>query len=66
MIRGKKKSGSILGSIAGAIMNLFTKKTETPPGHLENADFPASTQKIGVSFNKKIRDKFRNNWLKKR
>lgn len=64
MIRRRKKTGSILGSVAGAIMNLFTKKT--PPNHLKNADFPASTQKIGIRFTKKIRDKFRNKWLKKR
>jgi len=64
MIRRRKKTGSILGSVAGAIMNLFTKKK--PPASLKNADFPASTQKIGIRFNKRIRDKFRNKWLRKR
>lgn len=66
MIRRRKKTGSILGSAAGAIMNLFAKKQKTSSQHLKNADFSASTQKIGLRFTDKIRDKFRNKWLKKR
>jgi hypothetical protein len=66
MIGRRKKSGSILGSIAGAIMNLFAKKQKSSPKDLKKADFSASTQKTGIRFTKKIRDKFRNKWLKKR
>lgn len=62
----RKKSGSILGSIAGAIINLFSKKSKNPPHHLKKSDFPASTQKMGLRFDEKIRDRFRNKWLKKR
>ncbi len=65
MNRRRKKSGSILGSIAGAIMNLFAKKQKTSSKHLKKTDFPTSTQKVGIRFNKKIRDKFRSKWLKK-
>ena len=66
MNRRRKKSGSIIGSIAGAIMNLFGRKAKTTKHTLKKVDFPTSTQKIGLRFTEKIRDKFRNRWIKKR
>lgn len=66
MTRRRKKTGSFLGSVAGAIMNLFSKSPKTPANHLKKADFPTSTQKIGIRFTDRIRDKFRKKWLKKR
>jgi hypothetical protein len=66
MTRRRKKTGSLLGSIAGAIMNLFARNEKTTRDHLKKIDFPASTQKTGIRFNKKIRDKFRSKWIKRR
>jgi hypothetical protein len=65
MNRRRKKSGSLLGSIAGAIMSLFTKSVKSHPDDLKKNEFSTSTQKSGIRFNKKIRDRFRSKWLKK-
>ena len=45
------------------ISSLFKRKAET--NNLKKMEFSTSTQKIGISFTDKIRDIFRNKWVKK-
>ena len=61
----RSRISSILGFIAGAILSLFGR---SPGGSgaddLKRADFPTSTQRMGIRFTEKIRDAFRGKWLK--
>ena len=54
-----------MGSIAGRILLLFGKKPKPTGKDFQRHDFGTSTQKIGVRFNKKIRDVFRFKWLRR-
>jgi hypothetical protein len=63
----RAKMGSFLGLLAGGILSMFAK---SPPGatadDFRRADFPASTQRLGVRFTERIRNAFRSKWLRKR
>jgi hypothetical protein len=56
---------SLLGSIAGRILLLFGKKPKPTADDFQKLDFKTSTQRIGIRFNKRIRDVFRFRWIKK-
>jgi len=66
MNRSRKTKGSFLGSIAGVILNLFTRSKKLSASDLKKANFPHSTQKTGIRFNEKVRDIFRPKWLKRK
>ena len=56
---------SFLGFVAGAILSLFGKSPGAPGADdLKRADFPTSTQRLGIRFTERIRDAFRFKWLK--
>jgi hypothetical protein len=61
----KKKYTTKLGFFAGTLMALFGRYANTSSKALKNIEFKNSTQKLGISFTDKIRDVFRNKWLKK-
>jgi hypothetical protein len=64
MARLQKKS--VLGFIAGIFGAAFGPRVAKPtPKDLKNADFPTSTQRMGVRFTDRIRDVFRFKWIKK-
>jgi len=50
-----------LGFLAGSMLNLFCKKP--PRIALHEADYPASTQRMGICFSEKIRNIFRLKWI---
>jgi len=51
--------------MAGAILSLFGKSPAGPGADdLKRADFPTSTQRLGIRFTEKIRDAFRGKWLR--
>ena len=64
-MRFRGKMNSFLGLLAGGLLSLFGR-TPAKPGldDLKRADFPTSTQRLGISFGEKIRDVFRFKWLK--
>jgi hypothetical protein len=43
-----------------------SSKLKSTLGDLKKMDFSSSSQRLGVSFTDKIRDIFRNRWVKKR
>ena len=52
--------------MAGKISALFgSRKVKPTTRDLKDADFPTSTQRMGVRFSDRIRDVFRFKWLKK-
>ena len=52
--------------MAGKISALFgSRKVKPTTRDLKDADFPTSTQQIGVRFTERIRDIFRFKWIKK-
>ena len=56
---------SLLGFVAAAILSLFGKSPAGPAvDDLKRADFPTSTQRLGIRFTEKIRDAFRCKWLR--
>jgi hypothetical protein len=64
-MRFSTRISSLLGFIAGAILSLFGKSPAGPAvGDLKRADFPTSTQRLGIRFSEKIRDAFRCKWLR--
>jgi len=66
MIKSKeKKTGSVLGLIAAVASTLFGKSPKRSIDDVKRADFKTSSQRIGVRFTDKIRNVFRNRWLKK-
>jgi len=59
------KINSFLGLLAAGLLSLFGKAPAKPaPDDLKRADFPTSTQRLGIRFSEKIRDVFRFKWLK--
>ncbi|HEC02406.1 MAG TPA: hypothetical protein ENI81_02620 [Phycisphaerales bacterium] len=62
-LRGKRNT--IFGLIAGELLALFGR-TPAKAGldDLKRADFPTSTQRLGIRFGEKIRDVFRFRWLR--
>lgn len=64
-MRFSTRISSVLGFMAGAILSLFGKSPASPAADdLKRADFPTSTQRLGIRFTEKIRDAFRGKWLK--
>jgi len=61
----QKKVSSMLGLIASVASALFGKSLKAGAGDIKRADFGTSTQRMGVCFTDKIRNVFRNRWLKK-
>ncbi|TKJ38178.1 MAG: hypothetical protein CEE38_05315 [Planctomycetes bacterium B3_Pla] len=59
------KINSLLGLLAAGLLSLFGKSPAKPaPDDLKRADFPTSTQRLGIRFSETIRDVFRFKWLK--
>ncbi|MHC5060863.1 MAG: hypothetical protein ACYTFK_07255 [Planctomycetota bacterium] len=61
----RKKHASLLGLIAGVASALFGKSVKANADDVERVDFGSSTQRMGVSFTERVREVFRNRWLKK-
>ena len=55
----------MLGLIAAVASMLFGKSPKTSAGDIKRADFKTSSQRIGVRFTDKMRNVFRNRWLKR-
>ncbi|MHC4679321.1 MAG: hypothetical protein ACYTEK_11540 [Planctomycetota bacterium] len=50
--------------MAAAILSLFGKSPAGPAADdFKRADFPTSTQRLGIRFSERIRDVFRSRWL---
>ena len=62
MIPARKKHGSLLGLIAGVASALFGK---TNTDDVRRVDLGSSTQRMGLRFTERVRNVFRNRWLKK-
>ena len=59
------KRNSVFGLIAGALLSLFGRTpARAELDDLKRADFPTSTQRLGIRFGEKIRDVFRFRWLR--
>jgi hypothetical protein len=65
MTPARKKLGSLLGLMAGVASALFGKSIKANTDDIKQADLGTSTQRMGVRFTDKIRNVFRNRWLKK-
>ena len=65
MTPARKNLGSLLGLMAGAASALFGKSIKANTDDIRKADLGTSTQRMGVRFTEKIRNVFRNRWLKK-
>jgi hypothetical protein len=52
-------------STAAYLLTICRKKQKPTPADLKKADYKSSTQTIGLSFTKKIRDTWRHRWIKK-
>ncbi len=57
----------IIATTVWRIENIFAtaKKTKQKNDDLKKNEFSSSTKKIGVTFNEKIRDNFREKWIRK-
>ena len=61
-----RQSNSVLGFLAGLMATIFgTGRAKPTTKDLKDADFPTSTQRLGVRFTERIRDVFRFKWIKK-
>jgi hypothetical protein len=64
-MRFSTRISSFLGFVAGAMLSLFGKSPAGPGADdLKRADFPASTQRLGIRFTERIRDAFRFKWIR--
>ena len=62
-LRGKRNS--FFGLVAGGLLGLFgRRRAKVAPEDLRRADFPTSTQRLGIRFGERIRDVFRFRWLR--
>ncbi len=56
----------IILPIVSAFMAFFTSKRQKADSEtMEKLDFPASTKKMGVHMNDKVRNSWRHKWIKK-
>ena len=62
----RSKANRQMGSLAGWMLRLFAKNPKSGDKNPQKAEFKTSTQRMGLRFSEKIRDTFRNKWLKKR
>ena len=54
------------GRLAAILFSILPKKKLKPTqDDLQRMEFKTSTKRMGVSFTEKIRNNFRNKWLKK-
>jgi hypothetical protein len=65
MMPVRKKLGSFLGLMAVVASALFGKSIKANADDIRRADLGTSTQRMGVRFTEKIRNVFRNRWVKK-
>ena len=62
----RQKINTVLGLIAGIFAAVFGAKPAKPTAEdFKQAEFGASTQRLGVRFTERIRDIFRFKWVKK-
>jgi len=65
MMSGNEKR-SLLGLLAGGLLSIFGKSPAKPTVEdFKKAEFKTSTQRLGISFNERIRRVFRFKWLKR-
>jgi len=65
MMSGNEKR-TLLGLLAGGLLSIFGKSTTKPTAEdFKKAEFKTSTQRLGISFNERIRRVFRFKWLKR-
>jgi len=60
------KKNKFFGFLTGALLYFLGKNPEFSEKNLKSADFPSSTQRMGIGFNERVRGIFRFKWLKKR
>jgi hypothetical protein len=62
----RPESKSFVNSLAGLLLYLFGKsQPKATAGDLKQADFPTSTQRLGMVFTERIRDIFRFRWVRR-
>jgi hypothetical protein len=65
MMSGNEKR-TLLGLLAGGLLSIFGKSITKPTAEdFKKAEFKTSTQRLGISFNERIRRVFRFKWLKR-
>ena len=65
MMSGNEKR-TLLGLLAGELLSIFGKSPTKPTADdFRKAEFKTSTQRLGISFNERIRRVFRFKWLKR-
>jgi len=65
MMSGNEKR-TLLGLLAGGLLSIFGKSPAKPTAEdFRKAEFKTSTQRLGITFNERIRRVFRFKWLKK-
>ena len=63
--RTSKNRNFILGFLVGSVLGLLGQSKKTSPKELKDLEFKSSTQRLGISFTGRVRNVFRNKWLKK-
>lgn len=62
----RRKINSLFGFLAGVVLRIFGKSpAKAGPEDYKRIEFKTSTQRLGVRMTKRIRDVFRNKWLRK-
>jgi len=61
----KKNKSPLFASIISRLMSLFIRRPKITPADENKIEFGSSTQKMGVTFDEKIRDNHRHRWIKK-
>jgi hypothetical protein len=65
-MRPANEKRTLLGLLAGGLLSIFGKSPAKPTAEdFKKAEFKTSTQRLGISFNERIRRVFRFKWLKK-
>ena len=65
MMSGNEKK-TLLGLLAGGLLSIFGKSPAKPTAEdFRKAEFKTSTQRLGISFNERIRRVFRFKWFKR-
>ena len=65
MMSGNEKK-TLLGLLAGWLLSIFGKSPAKPTVEdFKKAEFKTSTQRLGITFNERIRRIFRFKWLKR-
>jgi len=61
----RSKIGGVLGLAAGLCMKMFGKRSRQGGETQKKLDFSTSSQRMGVRFTEKVRNRFRERWLRK-